>query len=156
MTKMHLLGRVFHFLQSLYWKTVRPITFGVKAIILNEKGDILLVRHSYVQQSQWMLPGGGLRKGETAEAAIEREVWEELRLRIVRKEVFGQFVSKREGKTDNITLFICHTQGDPRPGDLEILEAKFYARDSTPANASPATRRRLSEFLEGCSVQQEW
>jgi ADP-ribose pyrophosphatase YjhB (NUDIX family) len=103
-----------------------------------------------------MLPGGGIRKGETAQAAIERKVWEELRLRIVRKEIFGQFVAKQEGKTDNVTLFICHTQGDPKPGNMEILEAKFYPRDNLPANASPATHRRLSEFLEGGPVQQEW
>jgi len=153
---MHFLGRILHFLQSLYWKAMRPVTFGVKAIILNDNDEILLVRHSYVQRSQWMLPGGGIRKGETAEAAIEREVWEELRLRIIRKEILGRFVSKREGKTDNITLFVCHTQGDPTSAHLEILEVRFYARDSMPANASPATRRRLSEFLEGRAVQQEW
>ncbi len=45
---------------------VRPITIGVRVLLLREE-QVLLVRHSYIQG--WYLPGGGLKRGETLEAA---------------------------------------------------------------------------------------
>lgn len=59
---------------------------SVKAIIRNEKGEILLVKE---HAGTWGLPGGGLDHGETAEAALRRELHEELAVDTIRTAVFA-------------------------------------------------------------------
>jgi 8-oxo-dGTP diphosphatase len=61
----------------------KPAAIGV--IFSIDKTRVLLIKRSDVPV--WVLPGGGIEKGETPEEAVCREVWEEtgLRVRIVRK-----------------------------------------------------------------------
>jgi 8-oxo-dGTP pyrophosphatase MutT (NUDIX family) len=48
---------------------------SIKAIIRNEKGEVLLVKE---QGGSWSLPGGGMDHGETDEEALAREMYEEV------------------------------------------------------------------------------
>jgi len=52
---------------------------GVKALIFDESGKILLLkRYSEKKERQtWDLPGGRVQKGESPEVAFKREVFEE-------------------------------------------------------------------------------
>jgi len=57
----------------------RPLTLGVRGVVIDEKERILLVRHSYV--SGWHLPGGGVevgRKRVTRGLRVERPEWDVL------------------------------------------------------------------------------
>jgi ADP-ribose pyrophosphatase YjhB (NUDIX family) len=49
-------------------------TLDSRAIVLNAQNQILLVKHTY--QSHWYIPGG-VKKQESAKAAILRELKEE-------------------------------------------------------------------------------
>ena len=44
---------------------------------------VLLVEHSKGGKSYWLLPGGGVRVGETAAAALKRELNEELNIEVM-------------------------------------------------------------------------
>ena len=59
---------------------------GVGAVIEDEAGRILLVKHRPERggfwQGKWICPGGGLELGETIEEGIKREVMEETQLEI--------------------------------------------------------------------------
>ena len=50
--------------------------------ILVKDGQILLVRHEKNGKSYWLIPGGGVDFGETAEEALIREYQEEVGLQI--------------------------------------------------------------------------
>jgi 8-oxo-dGTP pyrophosphatase MutT (NUDIX family) len=55
--------------------------YGVKAIIQNEAGDVLLLRYGAAKPDlvhRWDLPGGRIDRGETREQALKRELCEEL------------------------------------------------------------------------------
>ena len=62
------------------------ILIGVGAIIEDETGRILLVKHKPERggfwQGKWICPGGKLELGETIEEGIKREVKEETQLEI--------------------------------------------------------------------------
>ncbi|HYV61483.1 MAG TPA: NUDIX domain-containing protein, partial [Bryobacteraceae bacterium] len=57
------LERVLQRVMHAYWRFSRPMTLGVRALVVDGSGCILLVKHSYV--SGWHLPGGGVEAGET-------------------------------------------------------------------------------------------
>ena len=66
--------------------TAKSIMIGVGAIIEDQGGRILLVKHVPERggfwQGKWICPGGKLESGETIEEGIKREVKEETRLDI--------------------------------------------------------------------------
>ena len=45
--------------------------------ILRWRGRILLLRHEKGTNEAWLLPGGGVRTGESLIRALRRELWEE-------------------------------------------------------------------------------
>jgi ADP-ribose pyrophosphatase YjhB (NUDIX family) len=45
--------------------------------ILRWRGRILLLRHEKGAEEVWLLPGGGVRVGESLLRALQRELWEE-------------------------------------------------------------------------------
>ncbi len=50
--------------------------------ILLKASEILLVRHEKAGRSYWLLPGGGVEYGESAETALKREFFEECGLTV--------------------------------------------------------------------------
>ena len=61
----------------LWWRLTRPRHEGALVAVQIE-GSLLLVKSSY--RREWNLPGGGIRRGETPEAAARRELREEIGL----------------------------------------------------------------------------
>ncbi|HET9438081.1 MAG TPA: NUDIX hydrolase [Gaiellaceae bacterium] len=45
--------------------------------ILRWQGRVLLLRHDKAEGEAWLLPGGGVRWGESLISALQRELWEE-------------------------------------------------------------------------------
>jgi phosphoglycolate phosphatase len=53
----------------------------VGALILNQKGEMLLIR-THKWSHRWGIPGGKIKRGETCEAALIREITEETALKL--------------------------------------------------------------------------
>ncbi|MBI4276310.1 NUDIX domain-containing protein [Candidatus Uhrbacteria bacterium] len=51
---------------------------NVAGILLNNKGEVLLIRRRMARDEHWQLPQGGIDLGETPEQAIRREMREEV------------------------------------------------------------------------------
>lgn len=72
---------VFTFLHGLrraLWKVRGPGRAGVHAVPLTEGGKVVLVLLTYAPG--WRIPGGGLKRNEAPEAAMLRELREEIGL----------------------------------------------------------------------------
>ena len=96
----------------------------VVAVIENRSGDWLLCRmprHRGVFPGQWALPGGGVDEGERLHAALERELREELGIRITRSRTitFKDDVRDKlhaDGRRETLhmvfLIYHCHAASD--------------------------------------------
>ncbi|MCZ8155122.1 MAG: NUDIX hydrolase [Leptospira sp.] len=56
----------------------------VAALIQDSKGKVLLVQQKKKANGYWLLPGGGIEFGESADEALRRELKEELDLEVTK------------------------------------------------------------------------
>lgn len=138
---------------------LRPrLSLGVRLVALDDAGRVLLVRHSYLPGLH--LPGGAVDAGESCRVAVEREAREEAALELPRPpEMFGIYWNRALGRRDHVVLFVARevrAEAGAAPGFPEILEARFHAVDALPEDISEATRRRLTEVLDGATPSETW
>ena len=115
---------------------------GAAAVIVNEKGEILLQRRA--DRDDWGFPGGCQEIGERFEDVVIREVKEETNLDILEEDLkfvkvvsgMGRMNSYPNGDVVvNNTVFYCV---DKYTGELkwnyESKDMKFFSLDSLPDN----------------------
>lgn len=134
----------------------RPVTLGVRAIVRDGRGRVLLVRHTYVPG--WYLPGGAVDAHESVGEALAREVREEANITIIGTPRLIGIYFNRRGRSDHVVLFevIEFEQKSPKQPDHEIAEARFFPLDHLPEATTGATRRRLKECTGGGPVSDIW
>jgi len=134
---------------------VAPVAFGVCALIEDGSGRILLVRHSY--QPGWLLPGGGVGRGEPPERALMRELKEEVGLESDAQPEFVRLYTRRAGWATNlIALYRLREATIAFKPNFEIREARFFAVDALPRDAPAAVRRRIAEVYSSAPVSPFW
>ena len=140
----------------IYYFVRRPLTLGVQALVWDEQDRVLLVKHSY--QPGWRLPGGHVEKGETVYQAIERELFEELKLECPRETLTlkGVYYCRGDHKHDHVVLFeIKNYKGAPiRLESDEIEEAGFF--EEVPPGTWWGTRRRIEECGGAVPLSDRW
>jgi len=134
----------------------RPITVGVRGLVVDRRGHILVVRHSYVPG--WHLPGGGLDRGETTAEALRRELVEETGLTAAGPlPLFGLFGRFENGVSDHVAVHLVRDwHGDLTVDGREILDARFICPAQPEEILTPGTARRVREFLNGETPGQLW
>jgi len=130
-----------------------PLTIGVRVIVRDDRGRVLLVRHTY--SPGWHFPGGGVDKRETAIDAVAREVREEAQIELTEPPTLvGVYLSLVQIKSDHILLYQAHgwRRVDEKPPNMEIAEARFFSTNEMPSETTGGTLRRFAE-LSGTSPQ---
>jgi ADP-ribose pyrophosphatase YjhB (NUDIX family) len=118
---------------------------GVSVLVTDLEGRLLLVRHSY-GPGGWAIPSGGMVKGETPEAAAQREIAEELRCQLEDAQVFDTIEETISGSPHTAYLVTGRTLDRPRPDKREVVEAKFCPVHSLPEPQTELTRRRIAAW----------
>ena len=111
-------------LARIWWRLTRPRHEGV-AVAVYVHPDLLLVRPSY--RIGWHLPGGGIRRGETPEAAARRELAEEIGLTASALLSAGFGCGDWDGRRDRVHFFELRLVELPplRLDNREIIAARL-------------------------------
>jgi 8-oxo-dGTP diphosphatase len=120
------------------------VQIGAFALIFDEQDRILLCHRR--DMDLWNLPGGGVEPGQTPWTGAVREVREEVGLEVEVVRLAGVY-SKPE--VDEIVFsFVCRViRGMPGTSD-EADEARYFALDDIPQNASPKQVERIHDALQ--------
>jgi ADP-ribose pyrophosphatase YjhB (NUDIX family) len=99
------------------------------AVILDEQGNILLVKSTYQRFYPWGLPGGSLEYGEHPEEAVVREMWEETGLRIC----IEKLLLVKSWRPDRVGMYyLCRVTGGTFYPSDEVSEFAYFSLNSLP------------------------
>lgn len=143
--------------RPLLRRLTHGVTLGVRVIVIDGAGRVLLVRHGYAPG--WHFPGGGVDAGEAAEDAARRELREETNVEATGPLLLhGLYFNARFGNRDHVACYRADTfTCGPAPApSLEIAEMGFFPLGAVPGDVSPGTRRRLAELAGGAEPTGIW
>jgi 8-oxo-dGTP diphosphatase len=120
---------------------------GAAAVVLDDHGRVLLVRHTY-GRFNWELPGGASEPRESFAETALRELREETSLEAVAERLTGIYY---EPETDaHHFVFRCRVlAGEATPSSREISHSGYWALDALPRPISDFTVRRIEDALSG-------
>lgn len=143
---MHLKANFLYFLGEIYWRLFKPLAWGVRLMLI-QNDSVLLVWHTY--RSGWFFPGGGLKRGESFEAAARREAREEVGASLGDLHFWGLYSYLKGHKSDHVVYFLCedfHLNGQT---DFEIDQCRFFPLTDLPPEISQGTKRIIREYIQG-------
>ncbi len=134
----------------------------VRAVVLNENDEILLVRPHGYREGEWTLAGGGVEDGESPVEAMRRELAEELGVgleaEIIELPVTNRFIYSAEHKEkrdldhdgQDAVMFVCRIGKNTRLNlqAEEVADAHWFAaNDAEQAFPVPKQRDIFRECL---------
>jgi len=115
----------------ILWFGNRKFVVGIAVLILNDRGEILLFKHTYRKDFPWSFPGGYLQKNENPDAAIQREIFEESGFKINNLKLLEIILSPEMPRLE--VLFQADLSGKPAfTPSIEVSEARFFPLDDLP------------------------
>jgi len=123
----------------------RRFTASVGAVIFDEQGQILLLDHVFRPEGGWGIPGGFISKGEQPEAALRRELREEIGIEVQDVELV---LARTLPKSRQIEIYFrARALGHAEPCSFEIKSAGWFAVDDLPIELSKDQRRLIRRAL---------
>jgi ADP-ribose pyrophosphatase YjhB (NUDIX family) len=129
----------------LYARANRAMTLGVRGAVVNSIGEVLLVEHTYMHG--WHLPGGGVERGESAEAAMARELVEEAGVKVIgRPRLCAVHANAGRFRGDHVLLYrIDEWEPCEATSRGEILKVGWFHPGRLPDGTTAMTQLRISE-----------
>jgi 8-oxo-dGTP diphosphatase len=108
------------------------------AVVVNEEGRVLLLKHVFRPGSGWGIPGGFLEKGEQPEEALRRELREETGLELESVEIAFVRTHRRPARVE--IIYRCRAQGEVKLDGYEIRSGDWFAADQLPSDLTQDQR----------------
>lgn len=134
---------LFQALRRCIWFFTEPHAVGVHGIPFTPEGKIVLVTLSYAQG--WRLPGGGQNAKEESQAAMLRELREEIGLTAYDTiELVTGFRHRPDYRRGESTLFVIKGVRYRPKWSLEVTKVNEFYPDALPPDTANITHRLLS------------
>jgi ADP-ribose pyrophosphatase YjhB (NUDIX family) len=104
------------------------VTVGAVGAVFNAEGQLLLVEHVFHPLTPWGLPGGSMKRGETPDQTVRRELLEETALRV--EIVQPLIVAKSHLLPHHLDIgYLCRLSQPDQPIRLsgELLAYRWFA-----------------------------
>ena len=131
------LYRVADRIRRLWWRVGNPQRTSVLVAAFDDRGRVLLVRHSY-GPPVWALPGGGIGRSEDPAAGAAREFREELGCELTHILPVEARELDESGSRDRLHFFAADLAGTPAPDMREIIAVGLFDANELPR---PCDRR---------------
>jgi mutator protein MutT len=115
------------------------------AVVLNDEGQLLLLKHVFRTGSGWGIPGGFVKAGEHPEEALRRELREEVGLELAHVEIALIRTLRRTQQIE--IIFYCRSQGEARPQSVEVESAGWFPLQALPEMLSKDQRSLIERTL---------
>lgn len=138
--------RVAHRLRLVWWRVRKPRLDGCRVLAFDAQDRVLLVRHAY-GSGRWLLPGGGIKRGELPLLAARREFAEEAGCGLVQLRLLEVLEEPLSGAINRVHLVTGRIEGVPRPDGREIIALACFAATALPADLSPALELRIGAWI---------
>jgi 8-oxo-dGTP diphosphatase len=123
--------------------TQTRFTVTAGALIFNDAGEVLLLKHRFRAGSGWGIPGGFLESGEHPEQALRREMREEVGLELDQVEIFTSRTFRKPQQVE--ILFRANVKNvELKPATMEVERAGWFSPRSLPEGL-PKDQRVLIE-----------
>lgn len=145
---LHRVGlRVAHAVRKRWWRAAQIQLNGCRVLAFDQAGRLLLIRHSY-GSGNWMLPGGGIARGEPALSAAKRELAEETGCTLSNAFVHSVVEEPLYGTTNRVHMIAGRAMGQPKPDGREIIELGFFPRNALPSQLSPTVATQIDGWFD--------
>src|SRR5262245_37397458 len=105
-------------------------TVTAGAVIFNDKGEVLLLKHRFRVGSGWGCPGGFINTGEQPIDALRRELREEIALEVDDVKLFAVRSFKKPKQVE--LLFRARANTQVKSQTIEVEQAEWFAIDALP------------------------
>ena len=129
---------------ELFYPRISPAVI----VLIRKESKILLARSPNFPQDMYSLVAGFVEPGESAEAAVAREVWEEVGIKIKNISYFGTQAWPFPNSL-MIGFTAEYDSGDIRPDGFEIEDAKWFSPEELPVlpGKISISRKLIDHFL---------
>jgi len=142
---MNLTGRGTDFIPDGLFdeiKKVLPIV-SVEALIVSDGGLLCLKRNNEPVKGEWWFPGGRIRKGESLEEALRREIKEETGLELSSYKLVNVYSRVFPERHDMTIAYLCRCS----PGKIVLNEehSEFVFFKKMPDDLHPCIREVVED-----------
>lgn len=116
--------------------------FSVHAVIINNEGNVLLLKQTYGDK-RWGLPGGGVEPGETIHLAIKRECYEEIGVDILVNTFTGLYYHK--SFNSQVGIFKCEI---PKEAHIQLSSEHSDYKWVNISELSEVQKLRVQDALD--------
>jgi 8-oxo-dGTP diphosphatase len=116
-----------------------------------EPNQILLIKRRDIPV--WVLPGGGIDKGEVPEHACLREVLEESGLEVTIERKLG-FYKPKNWLSDYTHIFVCKPKSGSLTTGPETKDIRYFSINALPKMMPPPHRMWAQRAYAGCKNEE--
>jgi NAD+ diphosphatase len=126
--------------------TQTRFTVTAAGIIVDEKNRVLLLKHRFRPGGGWGIPGGFIEAEEQPEAALRRELREEVGLEVEDVRLYSTRIFETVKQLE--ILFRGRAQGSALPQSIEISKAGWFSLEELPAELPEAQQELIRDALK--------